>query len=188
MDEIEEAQASLEQAKEQLKAAVQKARHQGRTWAEVGAALGMTRQAAFKRFGEATNPADGRKITGAPMSVEKIRSITEQVFDHISSGDYASLEELMHPSTRQELPESLVSETWARVLAEVGEKQSYSDTHVVLPAGERIEEDEQLLGTVVGVTTLNCEAGEMMGRVAVDDQQRVVGLLLVSPDHSPLPF
>lgn len=188
MDEIEEAQASLEQAKEQLKAAVQKARREGRTWAEVGAALGMTRQAAFKRFGDATNPADGRKITGALMSIETIRTLTEQVFDHISSGDYANLAELMHPTTRQELPESLVSETWAMVLAEVGEKQSYSDTHVVLPAGERIEEDEHLLGTVVGVTTLNCEAGEMMGRVAVDDQQQVVGLLLVSPDHSPLPF
>lgn len=66
----------------------------------------------------------------------------------------------MHPTTRQELPASLVSESWARVPSEVGEKQSYSNTHVVLPAGERVEEDEHLLGTVVGVT----------------------------PDHGPLPF
>ena len=122
------------------------------------------------------------------MSIEKIRSITEQVFDQISSGDYGSLERLIHPDVRTELPESLISETWARVLTEVGRRESYSDTHVVLPAGERIDEDDQLLGTVVGVTTLNCEAGELMGRVAVDDQLRVVGLLIVPTDQSPLPF
>lgn len=122
------------------------------------------------------------------MSIDKIRTLTEQVFDHISTGNYTSLDKLMHPTTRTELSDELIAETWARVLSEVGQKQSYSDTHVVMPAGERIEDDEHLLGTVVGVTTLNCEAGEIMGRVAVDEQQRVVGLLLVSPDHSPLPF
>lgn len=188
MDEIAEAQASLERAKEDLKLSVQNARRQGRTWADIGAALGMTRQAAFKRFGDATDPVSGRKITGAPMSLDKIRSLTEQVFDCISTGDYDSLGRLMHPTTRTELPDSLMAETWSRVLSEVGQKQSYSGTHVVMPAGECIEDDEHLLGTVVGVTTLNCEAGEIMGRVAVDEQQRVVGLLLVSPDHRPLPF
>lgn len=96
--------------------------------------------------------------------------------------------QVIHPEARKELPASLIAETWARLLAEVGAKESYADTHVVLPAGERIEEDAQLLGTVVGVTTLNCEAGEMMGRVAVDDQLRVVGLLIVTPEYSPLPF
>ena len=94
----------------------------------------------------------------------------------------------MHPDVRSELPESLIADTWARVLGEVGAKESYADTHVVMPAGERIDEDEQLLGTVVGVTTLRCEAGELMGRVAVDDQRRVVGLLMVPLDHGPLPF
>ncbi len=148
----------------------------------------MTRQAAFKRFGEVVDPVDGRRLRGAFVSIEKIQGITEQAFDHVSAGDYASLEKLLHPDVREELSESLISETWARVLAEVGEKSSYSDTHVAMPAGERIREDEQLLGTVVGVTTIDCEAGEVMGRVAVDDQLRVVGILIVAPDHSPLPF
>lgn len=122
------------------------------------------------------------------MSIAAIQTFTEQVFDHISAGDYASLERMMHPDVRSELPESLISETWARVLSEIGQKESFSDTHVALPAGERLTEDEQVLGTVVGVTTLNCEAGEVMGRVAVDDQQRVVGILIVPLDHAPLPF
>lgn len=122
------------------------------------------------------------------MSIDQIRRITEQVFDLISAGEYEELEQLIHPGARMELPASLIAETWSRLLTEVGAKESYVDTHVALPAGERIEEDDQILGTVVGVTTLNCEAGEMMGRVAVDDQLYVVGLLIVTPDHSPVAF
>ncbi|WP_338750208.1 hypothetical protein [Janibacter alittae] len=188
MEAIREAQQAVDRAKDQLRSAVQEARSQGQTWAAIGQALNMSRQAAFKRFGEVTNPVDGRKIEGVRMSIDQVRRTTEQVFDLISAGEYDKLEQLIHPEVRNELPASLISETWARVLTEVGVKESYVDTHVALPAGERIEEDDQILGTVVGVTTLNCEAGEMMGRVAVDDHQRVVGLLIVTPDYSPLPF
>lgn len=122
------------------------------------------------------------------MSIDKIRTLTEQVFDHIAQGEYPQLEALMHPDVRTELPASLISETWARVLGEVGAKESFGDTHVELPGGERIGEDEKVLGTVVGVTTVHCEAGDLMGRVAVDDQLRVVGLLIVPPGQTSLPF
>lgn len=188
VDEIQIAKSSLDAAKAQLREAVRQARRDGRTWADIGQTLGMSRQAAFKRFGEVTNPATGQTIEGAVMSIEKIRTLTEQVFSYISAAEYESLEPLMHPDVRSELPAPLIAETWARVLADVGAKESYSDTHVSFPAGERIEEDDQLLGTVVGVTTLQCEAGEVMGRVAFDDQLRIVGLLLVDPIQSPLPF
>ncbi|KAB1644925.1 hypothetical protein [Gulosibacter chungangensis] len=188
MKEIQQAQQALGDAKANLKATVQRARRDGHTWAEIGTALNMTRQAAFKRFGEVTNPATGKIIKGALMSIEQITKLTERVFELISAGKYDELEPLIHPDVREELPASLIAETWARVLAEVGAKESLSDSHVALPAGERILEDTQLIGTVVGVTTINCEAGEVMGRVAVDDQLRIVGLLLVSPEHTPLPF
>lgn len=188
MEAIKEAQQALDRAKDQLRATVQEARTQGHTWAAIGEALGMSRQAAFKRFGEVTNPVDDRKITGVHMSVDQIRGTTEQVFDLISAGEYDQLEQLIHPQVRSELPASLIAETWPRVLTEVGAKESYVDTHVVMPAGERIEQDDQILGTVVGVTTLNCEAGQMVGRVAVDDQQRVVGLLVIPPDFGPVLF
>jgi len=188
VDEIVAAQAELERSKRSLKQAVQEARANGRTWADIGQALGMTRQAAFKRFGHATNPADGEPISGGDMSIDQVRTLTEQVFQLISSGDYASLEELLHPDVRSELSEGLVMDTWSRVLAEVGALETQVDIHVALPGGDRLEEDEELLGTVVGVTTLNCEAGEVMGRVAVDHELRVVGLLLVSSDHQSLPF
>lgn len=89
---------------------------------------------------------------------------------------------------RSELPETLVMGTWSRVPADVGALESTTGTHVVLPGGDRIEDGEEVLGTVVGVTTLSCEAGELRGRVAVDEALRVVGLLVVAPDQHPLRF
>lgn len=148
----------------------------------------MSRQAAFKRFGEVTNPANGQKITGGSMTVAQIQQFTEKVFDHIGAGELDKLEQLIHPDARKELSQEVIAETWAKVLSEIGGKESYEDTHVVVPAGDRIEDGDSVLGTVVGVTTVNCEAGEVMGRVAVDEKQRIVGLLIVPTDHSPLPF
>ena len=188
MDPILRAQEEIDKAKAQLHAAVQQARAAGRTWADIGEVLGISRQAAFKRFGEVINPADGQRITGVPVSMTAIQQLTEKVFDLIAQAQYKELERLMHPEVRKDLPASLIAETWASVLAEVGAKESYSDTHVVLPGGERLDEDTNMLGNVVGVTTIHHEAGEMMGRVAVDEQQRVVGILIVTPDYEPLPF
>lgn len=188
MDPVVAAQVEVDRAREGLRQAVRRARADGRTWADIGATLGMTRQAAFKRFGQVTDPASRAPITGGPVPVQQVHALTERVFALISSGDYAGLEELLHPEVRSELPEALVMGTWSRVLAEVGALESTTDTHVVLPGGGRIEDGDEVLGTVVGVTTLNCEAGELRGRVAVDDALRVVGLLVVAPDQHPLPF
>lgn len=188
MEAILKAQRDLDCAKQQLRVVVQQARSTGRTWAEIGETLGISRQAAFKRFGEVINPANGQKITGSPMSIQNIRELTERVFDLISTADYKQLEQLIHPDVREELTAELIADTWQRVLTDIGSKETYDDTHVVLPAGERIDEDEQLLGSVVGVTTLQHEAGEMVGRVAVDEQLQVVGILMVPPNHGPVPF
>ena len=51
LDEVAVAQARLEQARTQLHEAVTRARAHDHTWAQIGDVLGMTRQAAFKRFG-----------------------------------------------------------------------------------------------------------------------------------------
>ncbi|MGO1536787.1 MAG: hypothetical protein ACTHWM_07700 [Yaniella sp.] len=187
-ESIQSAQRAVEDAKTHLHHVVQEARHNGRTWADIGEALDISRQAAFKRFGEVKNPADGRIIKGVTMSIERIRQLTEQVFELISTGNYQDLEQLLHPEVRAELTPALIGETWASVLTEVGAKEGFEDTHVVLPTGERIEEDQQVLGAVVGVTTLQHEAGEMMGRVAVDGDLKVGGILIVPPGHEPLAF
>ncbi|WP_191499076.1 hypothetical protein [Mycobacterium simulans] len=54
MRRIIAAKEAVETAESELRAAVEAAREAGDTWAAIGVALGITRQAAFQRFGHTT--------------------------------------------------------------------------------------------------------------------------------------
>lgn len=186
MDEILAASDALQDARRSLESAVLTARASGHTWAEIGETLGMTRQAAYKRFGSPTDPRTGERI--AKRGVADVVELTERVFTLIASADYAQLARLMHPSTALELSSNVIAATWQSVLTEVGELTELQNTHVVLLGGVVVETDEQVLGTVIGATVIECEAGQLLGRVAFSDEAKVVGLLIVPLDHGPLPF
>lgn len=186
MDEIRAAMDALQGARRHLESAVLAARANGRTWAEIGETLGMTRQAAYKRFGAPTDPRTGERI--AKRAVADVVELTELVFTLIAAGDYDQLARLMHPSTALELSPDVIAATWQSVLSEVGELSEMNDTRVELQDGVAVEADEQVLGTVIGTTVLECEAGQLVGRVAFSDDAKVVGLLIVPLDHGPLPF
>lgn len=166
--------------------AVTTARQQGRTWAEIGEDLGMSRQAAFKRFGKPVDPATGEQLS--TRDAAGIRELTEGVFTLIAAGDYEHLGALMHPVTAQELPPAMIAETWRAVLAEVGSLERCVETRVELPGGTPLAEGDEVIGIVVGATVLDCEAGQVRGRVAFDEQSKVVGLLVLPMKHGPLPF
>lgn len=186
MGELSDAQQAVEAARRGLIEAVAAARAQGRTWADIGEELGMSRQAAFKRFGEPVDPRRGDTI--GTRGVQDIRELTEGVFALMAGGDYDGLAKLMHPVTAQELPTELIADTWRAVLAEVGTLERFLDTRIELPGGTPIADGEQVIGSVIGATVLDCGAGQVRGRVAFDDQSKIVGLLLVPMEHGPLPF
>lgn len=187
MGEIQDAQEALLRAREHLAAAVRAARAQGRTWADIGEELGMSRQAAFKRFGEPMDPTNSTPIS--TRSVAGLQKLTEDVFTHISAGDYETLATLMHPQTVVELPADVIADAWRRVLGEVGALERFSATRVELAGGaEVLGEHDTVIGTVVGATVIQCEAGEVQGRVAFDENNLVVGLLVLPMEHGPLPF
>lgn len=177
MDELRRAQQAVEQARVTLQQAVTDARAEGRTWADIGKELHMTRQAAFKRFGKPIDPENGEHI--APRSIEGLRERTDKVFTLISDGNYDDLGLMMNEQTAQELPAALIADTWRSVLTEIGALQCCSGTGLELPGGSPLNEDEQIIGTVIGSTVLACEAGQLRGRVAFDEQSQVVGLLMV---------
>lgn len=187
MDEIRAAQQAVQDARRRLESAVDAARAAGRTWADIGRELGMTRQAAFKRFGKPVDPVGGEPLPR--RGVAEVRTTTELVFTLIATGDYGRLTEIMHPVTAQELPRERIADTWRTVLGEVGALQSLRDTRVEIPGGATIvAEEDEVVGTVVGATTLVCEAGEMTGRVAVNEDGVVVGILIVPEGYGPTPF
>lgn len=179
LGDVVAAASRLETARADLQRAVDTARTAGASWADVGAALGTSRQAAFKRFGRPRDPRTGGTMT--TRTVDHVPALTEEVFRDVDAGDYAAVRARMPDEVAAVLTEDAVLGTWARAVGVVGNLEGFARTRVDHP-------DEAAFGVVVGDTVLRCEAGELRGRVAVDDQDRVVGILVVATDATDLPF
>jgi hypothetical protein len=65
LDEVRLASEISALAASALRQAVDLARTAGRTWQELGDVLGVTRQAAFQRFGHPVDPRTGEPMRGA---------------------------------------------------------------------------------------------------------------------------
>jgi hypothetical protein len=186
VDDVAAARERLDRARVDLQAAVDRARAQGRTWAQLGTTLGISRQAAFKRFGSARDPRTGD--TMEKSTARDVLELTERVFRLIDAGDYDALRPLMTDDTALVLTRDLVLDTWARAVADTGNLVECRHTAVELPDGTPVEAGEPILGSVIGHTVLECEAGRWFGRVALDPDRRVVGILVIPPDHGDVPF
>lgn len=183
------ARQALERAQAEVRDAVGAARSAGRSWAEVGDALGVTRQAAFKRFGSPRDPRTGDPMTPT-TTVTDVLALTERAFRLLGAGDTEALRALMTPETAALLTTERLLDTWAGVVAETGELEQVTGTAVHLPEpdGTPVADGEPVLGTVVGRAGLRCEAGGWEGRAAVGPDGRVVGVLVVPPGATGLPF
>ncbi|MFK0177116.1 DUF3887 domain-containing protein [Streptomyces xanthochromogenes] len=155
-----------------LKLTVQQSRDAGHTWQEIGELLGVTRQAAFQRFGK---PIDPR--TGAPMdktvrmenAAERARQIAEAVL-----GD--RMDEA-RPYFNAQVLEAFTDEVrgsgMATVAGLVGAFEGFAeDAPFVRRVGDH---------TVVDIP-LHYEAGDMKARVAFDTEEKVAGLFILAPE------
>jgi hypothetical protein len=66
LDWVADADAAARQARRDLAAAVTRARSRGCSWTQIAGRLGITRQAAWQRFGQAPPPASPRNEGLAP--------------------------------------------------------------------------------------------------------------------------
>lgn len=194
MDNLLRALNALQDAEQNLANAVAAERALGKSWADIGRRLGITRQAAFKRFGTTTNILTGEQMT--PRNLNEPKRLTEQFFTHVSRGEEELAMGMIHPTARKELPWTDIAEVWNQCLTEFGSLESITKTYVTYPGGisplNELSEmsDGKLLGIAVGVTALRQEAGEVMGRVAFDQDNAIVGVLYLPTDTkaADLPF
>ena len=179
-------------AEHELEDAVAQARHAGHSWADIGQALNVSRQAAFKRFDAVRNPFTGE--TMAPVSTDKLPEISDAIIRHISKGEEAETIEMLDPHIREDLPWSVIVDVWTSILTDFGELQKITDQTIVPIKGDRnaapVSEalSTKSTGTSVVVSTLNHEAGELMSRIAVSREGTVVGVLFLTPDAMDYPF
>lgn len=130
----------------------------------------------------------------AARSTEQLPFLTEKLCRLIANDHEEETMDMLHHVTRGKLPRNEIIEVWTRLVGGHGEPESFSDTfgttpHGTKPDGEILgKSDDTRLGSAIGVTTINLEAGEVMGRVAFDEDDAVVGILALSTDTTGCPF
>ncbi|MFE3185880.1 DUF3887 domain-containing protein [Streptomyces violascens] len=155
-----------------LKLCVQQSRDAGHTWQELGDLLGVTRQAAFQRFGK---PIDPR--TGVPMdktvrmdnAAERARKIVEAVLaDRMDEA-----RQTFNPQVLEAFTDEVRGSGLATVAGLVGEFEAFAQEE---PFVRRVGDH-----TVVDIP-LRYEAGDMKARVAFDADEKVAGLFILAPE------
>lgn len=180
LDDVIAANHRLGLARMELQQAVDQARAQDLTWAQIGEALGFTRQAAFKRFGSPRDPRTGQPMTPAPETTA-VEKKTEEVFSLIDAGDYDTLAAMMAKGIADVLTREAVLNTWAHVAADTGNLIACRNTMVEFPDGSPVIGNEHVRGSLVGRTLLECEAGQWVAQVDFDPDTKITGILITPP-------
>lgn len=156
-------------AEEGLAMTVAQARGAGNSWAQIGQVLGVSRQAAFQRFGRPTDPRTGEPMVGAVLPDAADRAMT--LFADLADARWANVARRFADTVAARLDADGVAGVWAQVIGTVGAFERL-ESPVVHQAGDL---------TVVDVP-LFFEAGERTGRVSLDRSGRVAGLFIL-PDR-----
>lgn len=152
-----------------LRVSVDHAKAAGRTWQELGAVLGVSRQAAFQRFGHPVDPRTGELMSNAmlPGATDKATQLMidwiEERYDLVAA-DFADV-------MAEKLPVQRLPQAWARLVGLVGNYQGMGEP-IARQAGDL---------TVVDIP-MTFEASEMKGRVVYDKDGKVAGLFVLKPD------
>jgi len=167
LDAVASAQAEALAADEALAAAVIQARESGHTWADIGQVLGVSRQAAFQRFGR---PADPRTGVAMEITVPDAGDRVLRMLDELLNGQWEQAAANFDGRVAEKLGATGLAGAWAQVIGTVGQYERHS-VPVVFQAGDY---------TVADVP-LHFEAGELTLRTSYDGNAQVAGIFFKRP-------
>ena len=152
-----------------MAAAVQQAREAGRTWQELGEVLGVSRQAAFQRYGKPVDPRNGEVMNTSPLpdAIELARAVID---DH-AQGRWADVSARFDDTMRSGLTEEGLAEAWAYLVGLAGAYEGHGDTDAVR-AGD----------FTITNTPLAFEAGDFVARITFRDDRTIAGLYILNLD------
>ncbi|MEP6843086.1 MAG: DUF3887 domain-containing protein [Pseudolysinimonas sp.] len=172
-DPLERLKSSIEvadYATTLIAAAVDGARAAGCTWQEIGEAFGITRQAAFQRFGKPIDPRTGEVMSTTPLAEASV--LAGAVIDALAGRRWDEVVEQFDGPMRSALTAESLSAAWAQVAGLAGAYERRRATDVVRAAD-----------ITVTNTTLDFEAGTFIARISFRDDLTIAGLYLL-PDES----
>jgi hypothetical protein len=168
LDAIASIQGAVSEIGEGMQAAVQRAREAGSTWAEVGQVLGITRQAAFQRFGRPVDPRTGQPMTRSvpPGAAERGAALLADLV----AGRWAEACLDFNEKVAQKLDAERLAVMWTRLTGMIGRLERTGEP-LAYQAGDL---------TLVDIP-LSFEAAERTARVTYDRDGKVAGLHLLPP-------
>jgi hypothetical protein len=159
-------------AEQLLKLCVQRSRAAGHTWQQIGDLLGVTRQAAFQRFGKPIDPRTGEPMDKTVHMADAAERAVRVVTD-VLQGRMAEARKSFDAQVLAGFTDEVRGSALATVTGLVGAFEGFGET---APFVRRIGDH-----TVVDIP-LRYEAGDMKARVAFDAGGKVAGLYFLPPD------
>jgi len=155
-----------------LRLCVEQSRDAGRTWQEIGDLLGVTRQAAFQRFGKPVDPRTGELMDKTVrMSDAGARATT--IAAAVLEGRMDEARLYFNTQVLEAFTDEVRGDALATVAGLVGAFEGFGDD---APFVRRIGDH-----TVVDIP-LRYEAGDMKARIAFDLDEKVAGLFILPPE------
>ncbi|WP_078992564.1 DUF3887 domain-containing protein [Streptomyces sp. MMG1121] len=172
LDLVRRSQDVDDLAEQVLKLCVQQCRDAGHTWQEIGDLLGVTRQAAFQRFGKPIDPRTGepmdKTVRMADAAERAVRIVTD-----VLDGRMEQARQSFNAQVLEAFTDEVRGSGLATVAGLVGAFEGFGEEE---PFVRRIGDH-----TVVDVP-LRYEAGDMKARVAFDTDEKVAGLFILAPE------
>ena len=149
-----------------LHALVEQARAAGHTWAEIGAVLRVSRQAAFQRFG-GTRPTTANKEDTVAVPLEGAVEHAVPVLEAFLDGRFDDVRSRFAPRMLDGVSAGLLAEVREKVRERAGEVQALGAPVVSVQDGF----------TVVDIP-IALERADGIGRVVLDADREVAGFLV----------
>ncbi len=150
-----------------LHALVEQARAAGHTWAEIGAVLRVSRQAAFQRFGGATRPAPEQADVAAAVPVEGAVDRAVPVLEAFFDGRFDEVRSRFAAKMLDAVSAELLADAREKVRERAGEMQALGTPVVSVRDGF----------TVVDIP-IALEHADGIGRVVLDADREVAGFVV----------
>lgn len=152
-------------------AAVGSARTAGISWQQIGDALGISRQAAFQRFGRPIDPRTGEAMDTTPLP--EAAALAETVIDDVAHARWSEVVARFDQTVGERLNAEGLAAAWAQVVGTVGAYESHGEVSVARASD-----------LTVTNTPLAFEAGDFVARIAFRDDQTIAGLFLLRAESA----
>jgi len=150
-------------AEDVVRAVVQQARDHGASWQTIGDALGVSRQAAFQRYGKPVDPRTGEAMNTTPM--DGAAELAGSVIQDLANCRWGLVAERFDAVMRETLSEDALAAAWVQIVGTSGAFEGQGDP-VVTRAGD----------VTVTNTLLSMEAADYTARIAFRDDRTIAGL------------